>query len=46
MTFSITERDGARFMALVAEQGEGCWPWGGYKTPLGYGKFSLGGRVG
>lgn len=35
----------ARFWAKVDKRGEGeCWPWKGYKTPLGYGTISVGGR--
>ena len=36
-----------RFWKKVDKRGpDECWPWLGYKTPLGYGMMSVGGRKG
>lgn len=38
----------ARFAAKVDQSGgpDACWPWTGYRRPLGYGEIGLGGKRG
>jgi hypothetical protein len=39
----MTPQAADRFWARV-EQGPACWPWAGFRSPRGYGRFTIDGR--